>query len=352
VDFEEMLAPKGPEKGMPIRYVKVNQPWSYLTNDQSTVIFCKNFGQAIVPSPQGLCRAWSRVPQSRNILAMTGQAIHYFLRKTPSGLSMDSRWLMRKPLIQGHYHGEQTTAIHTQQLTGKVNGLAKIMRIGRAQAEPNLTNMELMNNISPQSCLLFTDQQGKECTNLALDIGHGHNPVPPGFTTSVPIPTLPSLSHTISPHPEENAIEASTVVENPTIPLGMVENQSTTKLTSESPLQDGSTLVNKTEASGKGSEEWMEDQAYILNTRGHTDPEESPGRAQDPQSSKSYHPPHPQSPRTYLKPAITLGSPKDGDQQLLKLQSPGENMEQHDNYTPKAIPDSAGRSNAVASSSS
>jgi hypothetical protein len=53
VDFKELLELKGPEKVTSIRYVKVYQPWPYLTNDHFTVIFCKNLGQAIVPTTRG-----------------------------------------------------------------------------------------------------------------------------------------------------------------------------------------------------------------------------------------------------------------------------------------------------------
>jgi hypothetical protein len=62
VDFTDLLVAKGPEKATSIRYIKVNQPWSHLTNDQSTVICYKNFGQAIVPAWRGLCDKWSKVP--------------------------------------------------------------------------------------------------------------------------------------------------------------------------------------------------------------------------------------------------------------------------------------------------
>jgi hypothetical protein len=82
VDFKELLEPKGPEKVTSTRYVKIYQPWPYLTNDQFTVIFCKNLGQAIVPTTRDLCDPWLKVPRNKNYPAMTSQTIHYFLRKT------------------------------------------------------------------------------------------------------------------------------------------------------------------------------------------------------------------------------------------------------------------------------
>jgi hypothetical protein len=175
IDFKELLAAKGPGEVTSIRYVKIDQPWSYLTNDLSTVIFCKNFGQAIIPAPEGLCCAWLRVPQKKDFLAMTGQTIQYFLRKNKSGLSKELKWFPKKPLIRGHCQLGLSSVIHTQLLTGKIGAsLAKIKdKIGRTilKSEGDLSNIELVVEIDPQSCLLFSAQPGKECTNPAVDPG-------------------------------------------------------------------------------------------------------------------------------------------------------------------------------------
>lgn len=171
VDFKELLAAKGPEKGTSIRYVKVDQPWSYLTHHQSTVIFCKDFGQAIAPVPEGLCDAWSTAPKKKDLLAMTGQTLHYFLRRHKSGLSKEIKWLLKKPLIQSHHQAENSSVIHTQLLKGKVGAsLAMIKdKFGRSNTEGDLSNYELISAIRPQSCFLFSAQQGKECTNPGIN---------------------------------------------------------------------------------------------------------------------------------------------------------------------------------------
>lgn len=105
VDFIELLEAKSAEKVTSIRYVKLDQPWTYLIYRQSTVIFCKNFGHAIVPSSGGLCRPWSRVPWNKDFLAMPGTAVHYFLRKNESCLSTELKWVLKTPMIQ--LHGRQ-----------------------------------------------------------------------------------------------------------------------------------------------------------------------------------------------------------------------------------------------------
>jgi hypothetical protein len=169
VDFKELLEPKGPEKVTSIRYVKFYQPWSYLTNDQSTVIFCKNLGQAIVPTTRGLCDPWLKVPKNKNYLVMTGQTIHYFLRKNSSGLSKELKWHMNEILIQGHHEPHEGVAIHTQQLKA-IAGLSKLMdRIGGTNRDGTPSNVELMKVISPQSCLVFTGEQGRKCYKAAAE---------------------------------------------------------------------------------------------------------------------------------------------------------------------------------------
>jgi hypothetical protein len=91
---------------------------------------------------------------------MTGHTIHYFLRKNPSGLSKELKWHMNEILIQGHYEG---VAIHTQQLKA-IASLSKMKdRMGGTNRSGTLSNTELMKAIRPQSCLVFTNEQGRKC---------------------------------------------------------------------------------------------------------------------------------------------------------------------------------------------
>ena len=217
VDFTEFLMAKGPEKVISIKYIKVDQPWSHLTNDQSTVICCRNFGHAVVAAPSGLCSTWLKVPQKENYLAMTGRAIHYFLGKHSSGLSTELEWLMKEPLIQGHH---QAVVIHTQQLRGKVNAslgrvrYRMLSRISRTTTEVRLSNLQLRDAISSQSCLLFTAQQGDECKQPAVHPGSGTESRPVDSPTAPLLATLPSQSGTRPRHQQEHIINNSTLVRN------------------------------------------------------------------------------------------------------------------------------------------
>jgi hypothetical protein len=217
VDFTELLMAKGPEKPISIRYIKVYQPWSHLTNDQSTVICCNNIGQAIVATPGSLCYTWSKVPQKKNYLAMTGQTIHYFLGKLSSGLSTELEWLMKIPLIQRH---DQPIVIHTQQLKGKFTAsLGKfkgkvLEKISRPNTEGTLSNIELRNAIGPQSCLLFTAEKGEECKQQVLYTGSETESRPVNSTIAPLPPALPPQSNTRPPYQQECTTEDSTLVRN------------------------------------------------------------------------------------------------------------------------------------------
>ena len=172
VDFNEILEPKSSEKVTSIRYVKLDQPWSYLTNDQATVLFCKNLGHTIVPSLGELCNSWSRVPWNKEILAITGTAIRYFLRKNESGLSNELRWILKQPLIQRHHGTKSPAVVHTQLLKSKDSDvLAKLKgKVGLAGQEVTLSNYQLSDAIDPECCLLFTDEPGKPCIHPAMYI--------------------------------------------------------------------------------------------------------------------------------------------------------------------------------------
>jgi hypothetical protein len=217
VDFTELLMAKGLYNSIFIKYIKVDQPWSHLTNDQSTVICCKNFGQAIVATPGGLCYTWSKVPQKKNYLAMTGQAIHYFLGKHSSGLSTEFEWLMKTPLIKQH---GQPIVTHTQQLKEKVTasfGKLKDKVLGktsRPNTEGILSNIELRNAIDPQSCLLFTAQKGEECKQQALCTGSETESRPADSAIAPLLSALPPQSNTRPSHQQEYTIEDSTLVGN------------------------------------------------------------------------------------------------------------------------------------------
>lgn len=186
-DLLELLEVKGPEKLTSIRYVNLKQAWSFLTKDQSTVLFCKNFGQAIAPAPGQLCGEWSKVPDQRNILAMTGQAIHYFLRKNGSGLSKELKWLVKPPPIQDHRHAQHPSIVHTQLLRSKIDAVRERLRdkLSRTHAVKDLTHSQLIEAINAQSCLLFVEQQGKECTHATLDI-ESEEAFPPKNSTENP----------------------------------------------------------------------------------------------------------------------------------------------------------------------
>ncbi|RFU35538.1 hypothetical protein B7463_g774, partial [Scytalidium lignicola] len=179
VDFNELLEPKGPAKSISIRYLEVNQPWACLTNYQSTVIFCKNFGQAIIPASRGLCNPWSKVPRGKKILAMTGQTIHYFLTRCHEGLAEELKWYTNENLIQVHREGVIEPVFHTQHL--RVTPTAKFRKFINQKVmerfnvlkgqnkECLISNFQLMNTISFESCFLFTDQETAGCCNLTSD---------------------------------------------------------------------------------------------------------------------------------------------------------------------------------------
>jgi len=192
VDFNELLEAKSTEKVTSIRYFRLDQPWTYLTYQQSTVLFCENFGHAIVPSPEELCWSWSRVPRNKDFLAMPGPAVHYFLRKNESGLSTELKWVLKKPMIQ--LHGrlmDRRSAFHTQLLKGKDNeSLAKLKKkAGLIKSNATMSNFELIDEINPQSCLLFTDLPAKECSYELVLSPAQPTGAPVSFASQIPIHT-------------------------------------------------------------------------------------------------------------------------------------------------------------------
>jgi hypothetical protein len=74
---------------------------------------------------------------------------------------------MNEILIQGHHEG---VAIHTQQLKA-IAGLSKIMdRIGGTNQDGILSNVELTKANNPQSCPVFTSEQGRKCSRAPAEI--------------------------------------------------------------------------------------------------------------------------------------------------------------------------------------
>jgi len=118
---------------------------------------------------------------------MTGQTIHYFLRKNSSGLSKELKWHKNEILIQGHHEG---VAIHTQQLKAIAGFSKKIMDIiGGTIQDGAPSNVELIKAISPQSCLVFTSEQGRKCSKAAAESPiqqeHFISPRGTGFKTAM-----------------------------------------------------------------------------------------------------------------------------------------------------------------------
>jgi hypothetical protein len=349
VDFKELLAAKGPERFTSIRYVKIEQPWSYLTNDQSTVLFCKNFGQAIVPASKGLCEVWSKVPQKEGFLAMTGRTIHYFLEKHQSGLSKELKWLSKKPLIQGHHLPEHSSVVHTQLLKEKGGAsLAKIKdKISRTTSGGDLSNDQLIEAISPQSCLLFAVQQGKQCTSPAINAGCEEILKP---ADAIEAPAFLASIHSNLRNQQEKYNRDSTVVEHANLKLISIRKKHASVSSSESSGSKDFSLANR-DSGHQPRQESTKDYSYGLGARGRLGEDEFRDETQE--QSKPLMPLHPQPPHTFL--TLGLDSLKDGDQPSFTLEQQRDPMQEHDeqnSQSPNFISESGPRSNGVTSSGS
>ena len=111
---------------MPVKKAKVKTPWAYLPQHQPCfVLFCKNLGQAIVPtSSRGLCQEWTTVPANQNLLVATGPSLLYLLlkrtRRSASRLGDHITWKVTAPLIKLHRSRRETDCSHIQWLKSKV----------------------------------------------------------------------------------------------------------------------------------------------------------------------------------------------------------------------------------------
>ena len=354
VDFKELLAPKGPQTPISIRYVEVGQPWSYMTNDRSTVIFCKNFGQAIVPTTDGLCDAWSKVPPKKDFLAMTGHAIHYFLKRQKSGLTKELKWLLKKPLIQSHHQAEHSTVVHTQLLKGKVGAILSKMKdkIGGANTEWIISNIELIDEIKPHSCFLFSAQQGKECANHATDARY-EDLLTPADPTEAPLFLTPPISfRTKFQDPQGQPNEVSPIARCTTMMFSAARNQPATSSSSES-SRNGNLLVVNQDTGHQASQECIDDSSYNLDAGRRSGKDALTDRAQEQLFSKPTMPLNLQPPRTTLP--LPFDTPGDGDQQILDLKMQRALMQEHGNHdhqSPNTISDSGHRGGVVPSSDS
>lgn len=65
-----------------IRQIEIGQAWTYLGGHHSTVLFCRDLGEAIECSrPENQCGDWLHVPRGRNYLVMTGLTIVHLLEQ-------------------------------------------------------------------------------------------------------------------------------------------------------------------------------------------------------------------------------------------------------------------------------
>jgi hypothetical protein len=85
------------------------------------ILFCKNLGQAIVPSStDGLCADWSSVPTGKKLLVATGPSVIHLLKKrTRKGVSRlgdHISWGLKHRIIELHKPGVRTRCSHVQYL--------------------------------------------------------------------------------------------------------------------------------------------------------------------------------------------------------------------------------------------
>lgn len=110
------------EEAIPVKRAKVDNAWAHLADHQPCmVLFCKNLGQAIVPSlTAGLCAEWSSVPAGKKLLAATGPSVVHMLKKrTRKGISRlgdHISWSFKSQIIELHRPGLRTRCSHVQYL--------------------------------------------------------------------------------------------------------------------------------------------------------------------------------------------------------------------------------------------
>jgi hypothetical protein len=104
------------KESLSITRTEIKQPWGNLTHEYSIVIFCKGFGQAIVPfSEEMTCQSWAIVPPDQNILVAPASIVKNILCQD-EGFGRGVEWCTRDTLIQSHHHGVKKPVIHTQSL--------------------------------------------------------------------------------------------------------------------------------------------------------------------------------------------------------------------------------------------
>lgn len=128
----------------PIKRAEINQPWAHLTAAQPIVLFCKEFGQPIIPAhTEDMCESWTAVPSNQNYFVAMGIYIQKLLfeqedRQKGSRLGHKVLWVRERPdaLIQSHRQGRSNVR-HIQRLQTVYDAqfdqqLAEILRSHRS----------------------------------------------------------------------------------------------------------------------------------------------------------------------------------------------------------------------------
>jgi hypothetical protein len=157
VEFLDVIQQK---RSMRVVHTQVKQHWAHLTKDQPVVLFCKSFGQAMVPAQRGgLCTVWKEVPPRENYLATMGLAVSYLLKRHDAGregtfLAERLYWMRKKVLVCGHNSGDPNSRsiMHTQTLTSprKPKRDKEIRQIMESYKE---------------SCFIFSDDRQRTCSS-------------------------------------------------------------------------------------------------------------------------------------------------------------------------------------------
>jgi hypothetical protein len=155
VEFLDVIQQK---RSIKVVHTQVKQHWAHLTKDEPVVLFCKSFGQAIVPAQQGgLCTAWKEVPPRENYLATMGLAISYILNRHDAGregtfLAESLHWLHNNDLVCRHNSNDPSSRsiMHTQTLrsTRRPKRDKEIRQIMKSYQE---------------SCFIFSDERPRLC---------------------------------------------------------------------------------------------------------------------------------------------------------------------------------------------
>lgn len=126
-----------------VKRAEINQPWAHLIAEQPIVLFCREFGQPIIPTQvEDMCESWAVVPSNQNYFVAMGifiQKLLYEQENWQKGSRLGHKvWWDReksKALIQSHRQGRSSVR-HMQKL-GTVHDapfdqqLAEILRYHR-----------------------------------------------------------------------------------------------------------------------------------------------------------------------------------------------------------------------------